>query len=370
MKKTTLAWVLSTALIFAGCASSKEGKTSVETPTSQDKQLKVVTTIFPCYDFARAIIDTDGDVTMLLKPGSESHSFEPTPKDMQSIKDADLLIYVGSENDTWVENLLKDNKDIKTFKLVDHADTEEEEIIEGMQHEHHHEHADHDDHDHEEHMEHDEHEHTECCAEEDEDHCHEEHEDHDHEHEDHDHDEHEHHHHEIDEHVWTSLRKSQRLMKELCETLVEIAPEHKDAFEQRSNAYISEMADLDEQFKKIVENGNRKTIVFGDRFPIRYFVDDYGLNYYAAFPGCAGDTEVNASTLSYLTEKVKEENIPVVYTIELSNGRIADTICESTNAKKVQFNTCHNVTGDEFNKGVTYISLMKDNLKALEEGLK
>lgn len=292
-------------------------------PGFSQKKLTIVTTMFPQFDFTRAVAGDKADITMLLKPGAESHSYEPTPKDMKKIHKADLFIYTGAENDAWAESLLKNmgSKAPKTIAFLELVDTVEEEIVEGM------------------------------TAEEEE------------------------HHHdgeevELDEHVWTSPLNAVKIVSAICDELCAIDAANADYYKKNAAKYIDELLTLHKSFEEVVKNANRKIFVFGDRFPLRYFADLYGLEYYAAFPGCATDVEASASTIKFLINKVKEEKIPVVFTIEFSNGKIADTICESTGAKKLEFHSCHTVSADDIKKGETYISLMKRNVIVLREALK
>lgn len=297
-------------------------------PGFSQKKLTIVTTMFPQFDFTRAVAGDKADITMLLKPGAESHSYEPTPKDMKKIHKADLFIYTGAENDAWAESLLKNmgSKAPKTLAFLELVDTVEEEIVEGM------------------------------TAEEEE---------------------HEHHHHdeegeevELDEHVWTSPLNAVKIVSAICDELCKLDAANADYYKKNAAKYIDELLALHKSFEEVVKNANRKIFVFGDRFPLRYFADLYGLEYYAAFPGCATDVEASASTIKFLINKVKEEKIPVVFTIEFSNGKIADTICEATGAKKLEFHSCHTVSADDIKKGETYISLMKRNVIVLREALK
>ncbi len=289
--------------------------------TSKAKSLTVVTSMFPQYDFARAVTGDKSDLTMLLKPGSESHSYEPTPKDMKKIQDADLFIYTGGENDVWADTLLESlgTKAPHTLKLLELVDAVEEEIIEGM------------------------------TAEDEEEH---------------DEDESE-----LDEHVWTSPLNAIKIVQAVCDEVCKIDEANASFYKANASAYISQIEKLDEQFSSITQNAKRNVIVFGDRFPLRYFADTYGLSYYAAFPGCATDVEASAATIKFLINKVKNENIPVVFTIEFSNGKIADTLCESTGARKLEFHSCHNVSADDLKKGETYVSIMQRNVSALEAAL-
>ena len=193
-------------------------------------------------------------------------------------------------------------------------------------------------------------------------------EEHEHEHE-HEHDGEEHQEEEYDEHIWTSPKNSIKIVEKLQQTFMEVDEANKDDYKKNGDSYIAELEELDAKFQNVVEHAERKTIVFGDRFPLRYFAEEYGLDYYAAFPGCAEDTEPSASTIAFLIDKVKEEKIPVVYHLELSNEKMADTICESTGAKKLLFHACHNISKEDFENGVTYVELMEKNVETLQEAL-
>lgn len=352
---------------FTGC--------SIRDEAPDDGRMKVVATIFPPYDFARVISGNEelANVRMLLKPGEEIHSYEPTPLDIKEIQNCDLFIYVGAENDVWVDRILENMGDHKpqTLKLVEITDTVAEEIVEGMMeercHEHDHSHGEEEGHDHEAEETHD--------HETEEAHDHEAEEEHDHDHEseesehinggDSSHEEHE----EADEHVWTSPVKAAEITEAIAQKMAEIDPENAKAYLANAKAYEEQILEVDRQFGEIVQSAERKTIVFGDRFPVRYFAERYGLDYYAAFPGCSSESEPSASTLAFLIDKVREEKIPVVFSIEFSNGNIARAICESTGAVQRTFYSCHNVTREQMESGATYVSLMTENLEVIREAL-
>ncbi len=351
--------LLLTVTLLAGCL----GGCAVKAEEPDDGRLKVVTTIFPQYDFARAISGAGerASVKMLLKPGEEVHSYEPTPLDIKQIQNCDLFIYVGAENDVWVERILEnmDGDGPRTLRLVDLTDTVAEETVEGMMEEKGHDHS----HSHEEGEEHD-HE-----AESAEEHAHEheaqeEHEEHTHS-GDSSHEEHE----EADEHVWTSPVKAAQITEAIAQTMAQLDPENAQYYRDNACAYEEQILELDRQFREIAENAQRRTVVFGDRFPIRYFAEEYGLEYYAAFAGCSSESEPSASTLAFLIDKVREEKIPVVFSIEFSNGNIARAICESTGAAQRTFYSCHNVTRDQMESGATYVSMMNENLEVIREAL-
>lgn len=299
-----------------------ESSDATETESENTEKLSIVTTIFPQYDFARQIVGDKADLHMLLKPGAEFHSYEPTPQDIKTIQESDLFIYTGGENDTWVESILEsmEGNGPQTMKLVDLVDTYIEEIVEGME----------DNHDH----------------------------DHDHEHG-----------HTIDEHVWTSPVKAKEIVEKMTAKIMELDPANADFYKENSEKYIAELEKLDQKFEDVVENASRKTILFGDRFPFRYLAEEYGLDYYAAFTGCSTDTEVSASTVAFLIDKTNELKLPAVFSIELSNEKIVDSIVESSEAEKLTLHSVHNLSVEEFENGETYISLMEKNVENLAKAL-
>lgn len=305
------------SVLLTGCRIVKQ---------QDNSKINIVTTVFASFDFARQVAGDNANITLLIKPGSESHSYEPTPKDIIAIEECDIFIYTGGENDTWLDYILNtvDNDDIKIIKMLDLVEKYEEEHVEGMEgHHHSHEH----DHSHEEGAE------------------------------------------EWDEHVWTdplnAIKISEKIKDVLCETDVN----NKERYEENFRQYSDELMRLDSEFESIVEKSERHELVFGDRFPLRYFVEAYGLDYYAAFPGCAAESEPSAKTVAFLIDKVKEDKIPIVFKIELSNGNIANAIANDAGVKVMTFYTCHNVSRSDFDKGETYISLMRRNLDTLREAL-
>lgn len=320
-KLITVVIIMFLVVILTGCnKENNEGK------------ITIISTNFPGYDFARAIIkdSKDVEVKMLLKPGTDMHNYEPTPQDIKDIKNSDIFIYVGGDSDEWIEDVLDDIDTDKTkiIKLMDLVNVVEEEHVEGME-EHHH---------------------------------------------DEDEDEHEHHHDddeevEYDEHVWTSPMNAITITNKLKDEVVEIDNDNKELYEKNTSSYTNELTSIDKEIKEIVKNAKRKELIFGDRFPLRYFVEEYNLSYYAAFPGCSEQTEASASTISFLIDKVKENEIPVVFHIELSSGKIAQAIAEETDAKVLQFNAAHNISQKDFDAGVTYVDIMRDNIEVLKEAL-
>lgn len=298
---------------FSGCKSNS----SSSNDAGNKSKLSIVSTIFPGYDFAKQVCGNDASVTLLLPPGSESHTYEPSAQDIIKIQNCDLFIYVGGESDTWVEKILSSlSKPIKTIKMIDCVTALEEELKEGME------------------------------GENDSDEK------------------------EYDEHVWTSPVNAAKIVKAITDSLCEIKDENAQQFKVNSAAYTEKINNLDAEFKNFFSTVKNKTLIFGDRFPLRYFVDEYGLDYYAAFPGCSEDTEPSAKTVAFLIDKVKELNVSTVFYIEFSSHKIADSIAQSTGTKTAQFNTCHNVSNEQMENGATYVSLMEENLKTLKDAMK
>jgi len=342
--KSRLCTRLMAVILAAGIAAAAVTGCGVRQEEPEDGKLKIVTTIFPQYDFVRAIAGNTEAVSirMLLSPGEEVHSYEPTPLDIKEIQNCDLFIYVGAENDVWVDRILENmgDKRPETLRLVDLTETVAEESVEGMMEEKGHDHEE----GHEEEAEHD-HKHAHSG-----DSSHEEHE-------------------EADEHVWTSPVKAAEITEAIAQKMAELDQVNADDYLANARDYEAKILDLDAQFRQITEDAERKTLVFGDRFPIRYFAEEYGLDYFAAFPGCSSESEPSASTLAFLIDKVREEQIPVVFSIEFSNGNIARAICESTGAVQRTYHSCHNVTKEQMENGETYVSLMSGNLETIREAL-
>jgi zinc transport system substrate-binding protein len=308
--------ILSLIIILSACAQK-------EKPRNTDGTINVVTTIFPAYDFVRAIAGAGADsrvnLTLLLPPGAESHSFEPTPQDIIRMQNSALFIYAGGESDAWVDRILDslDTRNMKIISLMDTVDVVEEEIVEGME---------------------EEDEEEEGAA--------------------------------YDEHVWTSAKNSKRIVRAIADALCELDGANADMYRLNEEAYIAGLDELDAAFQSVVDNAKRKTIVFGDRFPFRYFADAYGLTYFAAFPGCSTETEPSAATVAFLIDKIKSENIPVIFHIELSNERMADTISEATGAEKLLFHAGHNISKTDFDNGVTFLELQRGNVERLRTALR
>ena len=326
--------------VLAGCGKQNDDKTD---KTDKTDKLSIVTTIFPEYDWVKEILGDKADnaeITMLLDDGVDLHSYQPTADDIVKISDCDLFIYVGGESDGWVDDALKNatNKDMKAINLLEVLgdSVKEEETVEGMQEEEH-------DHDHEDADEHDD-------AEE-----------HDHEEEV-----------EYDEHVWLSLKNAETLVNAISKSLQELDPDSKDAYAANSEAYVEKLSALDADYQAAVDSATYKTVLFGDRFPFRYMVDDYGLSYYAAFVGCSAETEASFETISFLAGKVDELKLPCVLTIEGAQHKIAETIVQNTTAKNqkvLTMDSMQSTTSKDVASGTTYLSIMEKNLSVLKEAL-
>ena len=312
--------------VLAGCGKQND--------TNQTDKLSIVTTIFPEYDWVREILGDKADnaeITMLLDNGVDLHSYQPTADDIVKISDCDLFIYVGGESDEWVEDALRNaaNRNMKVINLLEVLgdSVKTEEIVEGMQEEEH-EHEDAEEHEHEE---------------------------------------------EADEHVWLSLKNAKMLVRVISKALQELDPDNKDIYAANADAYVKKLSALDTEYQAAVDAASNKTILFGDRFPFRYLVDDYGLRYYAAFVGCSTETEAGFETISFLAKRVDELKLPCVLTIEGAQHKIAETIVRNTTAKNqrvLTMDSMQSTTSKDVKNGTTYLSVMEKNLSVLKEVLR
>ncbi len=331
MKKiTALLALLMLGGALAGCEKQND--------TNKTDKLSIVTTIFPEYDWVRAVLGDKADnaeVTMLLDNGVDLHSYQPTADDIVKISDCDLFLYVGGESDGWVDDALKNatNKNMKVINLLDVLgdSVKTEEVVEGMQeteHDHDHDHS------------------KEVSTFEDEE--------------------------EKDEHVWLSLKNAEVLVNAISKSLQELDPDNKDTYAANAAAYIEKLSALDGEYQAAVDAATYKTVVFGDRFPFRYLVDDYGLRYYAAFVGCSAETEASFETVSFLAKKVDELKLPCVLTIEGAQHKIAETIVRNTaekNQKVLTMDSLQSTSSKDVANGTTYLSVMEKNLSVLKEAL-
>lgn len=324
-QKGLSAAVLLLLLCLAGCG--------VRETKQEGDRLQVVTTVFPYYDFTRQIAGEEVELTMVVPAGMDSHSFEPTPADMRLIQNADVLICNGGAMEHWLSEVLEaiDTSEMTVVTMMDYVDTVEEEMVEGMEEGH-----GHGAHEHEA-FELDEDGHREEI--------------------------------EYDEHIWTSPVNAMKMTRVICDVLSEADPIHKAIYKDREEAYQKELQDIDEGFRQVSENRKRSMIIVGDKFPFRYLAEEYRLDYRAAFSGCSTDTEPSARTIAYLIDKVREKQIPAVYYLELSSHRVAEIIGEETGAQPLLLHSCHNVTRAQFDGGITYAELMRQNVENLRKGL-
>lgn len=303
--KKILAIILCAAVLFsfAGCG----GKTDRD-----ENKLQIVTTIFPLYDFARQVGGDKVQVTLILPTGGEVHSYEPTPKDVITIKESDLFIAQGGDADPWTGAVIND-ADSKKLNVLYALD-----CVTLMSEDH-------------EHLSFSSHVHT-------------------------------------DPHVWTTPKNAAKISESISDRLCAMDTENSDYYKEKLSLYKEKLNLLDEKFTALTKNSD-KTIVFADQFPFRYFAKEYNLKYLAAFPGCSAESEPTASAVAQIIDTVKKEKIPVVFYTETSNKQLANAVCEETGAKKLLFHSCHSVTDDELKSGVTYLDLMKKNYEALKKAI-
>ncbi|MGP1361993.1 MAG: metal ABC transporter substrate-binding protein [Candidatus Fimenecus sp.] len=310
-----------------------------------DRKLKIVTTIFPEYDWVKQILGSKTDaaeVKMLLDNGVDLHSYKPTVEDLAAIKNCDIFIYVGGESDKWVEDALKGKKNprMKVINLLDALgkNVKNEEVKEGMQvHEHEHE---------------------------DDEHGHKHNHNHKHEHKHED---------EKDEHVWLSIKNAKTIVDIISKAMEDADKTNSASYRENANLYMSKLTELDSNFETVVKEAKVKTLVFGDRFPFRYLVDDYGLDYFAAFVGCSAESEASFETISFLAKKIDSLNLHSVMTIEGKEHKIAETIIKNTSTKDqkiLTMDSMQSTTSEDIKKGKTYLSVMSENLEVLKQAIK
>lgn len=302
--KRLIAILLCLCLMLCGCTAQPE-------KPHDETKLQIVCTSFPAYDFAREIAGDRAELTLLIKPGSEVHSYEPTPKDMIRIQESDLFICNGGESEQWAKTLI--TPELNTIYMMGCVDTVEE-SADGIYN-----------------------------AEDGEP--------------------------ELDEHVWTSPLNAIKISEEICNALCKLDTDNAEAYKTNFTAYKAQLMVLDREFRQVIKNSGKHTLVFADRFPMRYFALEYGLDCYAAFPGCSSETEPSAKTVAYLIDRVREDKIPAVLYMEFSNQKMADVICEDTGCKKLPFYSAHSVSAEQFEQGVSYLDLMRINLNSLKEAL-
>ena len=306
--------------MLAGCSANKT------VADSADEKLNIVVTIFPEYDWVKNIVGDKANITLLMDNGADLHNYQPSASDIVKIKNADLFIYVGGESDEWVEDIEDDNLNAISLLEIIGDNAKEEELVEGMQGE-------------------EENHHDEDVDEEEGP--------------------------EYDEHVWLSLKNAEIIVPEIEKEIVKLDSENKEFYELNTELYLTKINDLDSKYDIIAKEKTVDTVIFGDRFPFRYLIDDLGLNYYAAFIGCSAETEASFETISFLADKVNELDCGYVFTIENSDGKIANAIIQSSNvnAEIISLNSMQSITRKDIDDGVTYLSIMEDNFKVLEKAL-
>ena len=302
IKKITAAFISLALLMGLGACSGEKPQTD---------GLNVITTNFPPFDFVRQISGGDVTPTMLLSGGQDSHSYEPTAREMVKISEADLFICTGGESDAWVDSLTDGMSNVKIVKMLD--------LVEPLEEEH-----DEDGHEH----------------------------DHDHE--------------EYDEHVWTSPKNAMLIAKGIEQALSEADPQNAEKYGAGLKAYLGELEQLDGELSDAAKK-LEKPLIFGDRFPFRYMARDYGIEYYAAFSGCSSESEPSAARLTFLIEKAKETGSSVIYHIEFSTEKVAKTIAEAVGGEVRLMHSCHSLSDEDLEAGETYISIMRRNIAAMSE---
>ena len=335
MKRVLLTVSLIMSLVFVGACGKKVATENAQANTDT-KKIKIVTTIYPEYDWVNNIIkgkEDKFDVSILMTSGIDLHNFQPTAKDILDIGTADLFIYVGGESDKWADGAIRQaiNKDLKAINLMEllKDKVKVEELKEGMEE------------DGEEHHEGEDEEHHEEDIE-------------------------------YDEHVWLSLENAMIVCADLKNEISSLDSDNAEVYENNFETYVTELNKLNAEYKNVVSSAKRKVLLFGDRFPFRYMVDDYGIDYFAAFKGCAAETEASFKTIKFLADKLSEENLPYVMKIERSEDKIARAIIENSSKKDAKIETMYSiqaVSSDDIKKGETYLSYMKKNLEVLKKVL-
>lgn len=304
--------VVMTAISYSGCGG-----------VQKDDKIKIIATVFPVYDWVREVIGNnteDLEASLLLDKGVDMHSFQPTAEDMVKIADCDVFVYVGGESDRWIEDALTEavNKDMVAINLMEVLGdkVKRESTVEGM----------------------------EKISDEEED----------------------------DEHIWLSLRNAEYLCDYICDKICQLDNKNQPKLKKNTEAYSEKLNAVDLEYKNAVKAGKTDTLIFGDRFPFRYMVDDYNLKYFAAFPGCSAETEASFETVAFLADKVDELGLEYVLETETSQGKLARTIIENTNNKNQEvlvMNSIQGVSSEDIENGATYLKIMKDNLRVLEKAL-
>lgn len=313
MKRTILSLLLAAVfcLPFSGCSAAPAA-------SGNSSQLTIVATLFPQYDFARQLAGDKAEIKLLLPPGTESHSFEPKPSDIIAVSQADLFLYTGEYMEPWAQTIIDGVAD---------DDVEVVDVSQGIS----------------------------LVREDDE---HESHEGHEAAHQ-----------HEYDPHVWTSPVNAMQMVKTIADALCRADPENEAYYRQNESDYLAQLQALDSELREITTNAKRHTVYFGSRFALFYFMQEYGLDYKAAYDSCSEETEPSVRSITEMVDEIRAEGIPVIYYEELTDPKIARVISEETGAKMLLFHSCHNVSRQELEDGVTYLDLMRQNAQNLKEGL-
>ncbi len=332
---------LAISLLCAGCS---KGSLKGDAEDASDKKLKIVATLFPQYDFARQIAGEYADVTLLLPPGMESHSYDLRPADMIEIKESDMFIYTGKYMETWAQTIIDSLDDSVMVVDVSEGITlekEEDYFVDELD-EHDHDHDDADEHEHDD-------------DEEDND--------------GHSGHSHEGHSHEYDPHIWTSPVYAMQMVENIADALIAEDAEHAQEYRQRADEYIDKLKELDAAFRQVSEESEHKTIYFGGRFAMTYFVREYGFGCVSAYHDCSAESEPSISSVMKMIDEIKESGAKAVFYEELVDPKVARTIAEETGVKLLLLHSAHNVSREEYQNGVTYLDLMWQNVKNLKEGL-
>lgn len=363
-------------LSLFGCSknNNQNNQENMELADANQK-IKIVAVNFPAYDFARAVAGDKAEITMLISPGNDVHSYEPTPQDMITVGNCDLFLYTGGESDVYIEEILNSFSDKKftTLKMMDYVTVYEEETVEGMQvRGHSHDHSSnvpayvddiYEEHAYAEegaHAEEDFHGEEDAHAKE---HVHGEEEFHEHEEESN----HEHEHEEYDEHVWTSPQNAIKIITGIEEAIANLDYENAEYYKQNAQAYIAQLQEIDKKFEELFAHNTDSAIFVGDRFPFLYFAKEYGITYYAVFPSCNGESEPSAKTMAFFIEEARECQTKTIFYLELSNDKTARAAAEAIGATTCELHSGHNVTKEDFEGGVTYVDILKRNYHALRE---
>ena len=293
--------LLALCLLLTACSAGAE---------SGGEPLRVVATDFPCYDLARQVLGSDASLTLLIRPGMDTHTYEPTPADAKAVYEADVLIYIGGTSDAWVENMLADAPDVMAVRMMDSVQPLEEA--------------------------HAEHGHEDIS---------------------------------YDEHIWTSPVNMRAMLSSVEEALCAADPDGASTYRANAEAYDAQLVQLDQTFRDLVSGAARTELIFADRFPFLYFAREYGLSYVSAFSGCSEEAQPSVQAVAALIDAVEQDGVPVIYVIEMSTGDVARAVAEQTGAEIVEMHSCQSVTGEEFEAGETYLSLMTRNVEALRKGL-